>query len=49
MQKRCVCIKNYKDYIVGDETFYTIGNRGTWFLGGSIISPFDFKKYFKPI
>jgi len=31
--KKCICIKDWKDYKIGEETTYSIGNT-TWFLGG---------------
>jgi len=46
--KKCICIKDWRDYKTGDEATYSIG-KTTWFLGGQCITLFEFKEHFKPI
>lgn len=45
--KKCICIKDWKGYKVGDEAFYLSGRQ--WFLGGITISIMEFKEHFKAL
>ena len=49
MQRKCICIKNWRDYEVGDKATLMIGGKGTWFLGGATISPLEFHEHFEGI
>ena len=52
MKKKCICIKSWKDYNIGDKTSYNAGITNTY-LGGYIVSEIEFenclKEYFKKI
>jgi hypothetical protein len=46
--KKCICIKDWNDYKIGETANYTIGTT-TWFIGGQKISSYEFKEHFKAI